>query len=359
MDASTAWEESWPEGPDGEPILIPGKHLDQSVQYRLEKALREAADLWEEQRAGFSATSPVVAYEPPADPAGWHQYFAELAEDLPLHEWSVERANIHSRLVAMRNDLFRDILKRSSGAPEKKVKKKVGFLDWPNSITEDDWRSVREKISFVPDVILDRLATTQPFRDNRPDGSPPSADYVRQGGVQSSRKEANDDKHERTPILGMILTCPEGILTNFSFKAVAFEHRNFRNSPGDGEPIFRLQTDVDSLDPAHVFDIAAHLVVPNSSQESKDEQPWVIASRSLWHQLLENLWVFHVVLAGKQVANPITDPLLVKYESLWGYGDMRYQLSTEGSWFTLDSPNPFRELLELAKETHRRIATFE
>ncbi|NDK30203.1 hypothetical protein [Nesterenkonia haasae] len=257
----------------------------------------------------------------------------------------------------MRNNMFREVLKRSSGLTEKKVKKKVGHLDWPNSTTKDDWDTKREKLSFVPDVILDRIALTQPFRDKLPDGSPPSADWMRQGGVQSSRKEANDDKHERNTSLAVTLTCDGGVRANYSFRRIAQWQRDLLNSPGDGEPIFCLKTGVECVDPVHVYEVAAHLVVPNPSVETQDRQPWILSSRNLWHQLVENLWIFHVVLAGREIAGPITGPLHTKFESLWGYGDMRYQLSSEGAWVALESPNPFRELHELAKAAHKWISS--
>lgn len=358
MDTSSAWEQSWLSGPNG-PVLIPGTHLDKSIQYRLERALHEAAALWDQQCSALRDTTPEVIYEAPEEPSGWHRYYANLRHKLPLHEWAVERANIHSRLLTMRNSLFREILRRSSGSTEKRIKKKVGYLDWPNAITADDWIDKRKNLSFVPEVILDRIEVTQPFRDKYPDGSPPSEDWVRQGGVQSSRREANEDKHERTATLAVNLTCPRGVIANYSFSIIDQDQREAYSSPFDGQPIFSVKADLDCSNLVLVKEVTVHLVVPNSGIGSKDAYPWTLASEGLWHQLLESLWVFHVILLGREAANEASDPLVEKFTSFWASGDTKYQLSDRESWRVIQRPNPFRELAEFTREAHERIAALE
>lgn len=357
MNAANAWLRSWSSGPYS-PVLTFGNSLDLTIQYRMERALEEAAKQWETQRARLKATIPKVTYISPDEPEGWHRYYVSLEDDLPLHEWAVERGSIQSRLVAARNNLFREILKRSSGWSENRIKKKVGYLDWPNALTLNDWHDIQNDLQFVHWLILNRVEVSQPFRDRRPDASLPSQDWMRQGGVQSSRQEANDDKHKRTLDLQINLLGTWEGRHNHEFTINGLEDRNLNNSPHDGEPVVRLKIDSKQPNPLSLREIEAHIVIPNRSQETRDISPWSAASEALWYQLVENVWALHAVQVGPELAYEFTGPLVSKYERLWIHGDMTYQVSREGEWTFVEIPNPFEELFDVARNAQKQINSF-
>lgn len=344
MGTRNSWEESWFSGPNG-PLLIPDKHFSTTVTHRLEKVVREAAWLWETQRAALAKTHPEVSYAPPSDLADWHHYNADLKHELPLNAWSVDRGAVHSALVSMRNDLFRELLANSGGWTDKQLKKKVEHRDWPNSLSASEWKDTRAELGFVSDVILDRIEITQPFRDRNPGGTPATKDWMRQGGVQSSRRAANEDKHEGTVSVAVNLVNPCAS-SNYDFTIVDIDTRDHRSAPGDDKPLISIQTDAERPNPLSVDHVVARLVVPNRSQETRQEQPWTPANRDLWHQVIENIWVLHTVQAGVEIARNLTQALVEQFIDFWDRGDMIYEASGDGWSVPADTPNPFQRLHE-------------
>lgn len=327
------WISTWDHS-DGQPQLLPGRHLDSVVTTRLRDVLKQTALLWDEQNAWWLSIGLEVTYTPPPEPQGRHSYDVQYGEIAPVEAWAVRLGNIHAGLSAMRNNLFRDILTRSTGWSRAKSVRKLRNvnLDWPICTSAEDWKTFRETFSFIPEAILERIEVTQPFRDRMEDGIEPTPEWMRMNGVQSSRRFDSANKHYKPAEIGTnsVLGHAESRDPNVEISGV--QQRFDTTDLTDPEPLLSFTTTSPILDPAEVQSISVVTMVRYALPDEPGMSPWGASRRDLWVQIIDHLFLAWTVQHGAESARSRTDRIALSRSWWANTPDARFHSGPGRKW---------------------------
>lgn len=332
-EAGRAWVKTWNYS-NGVPQLFPREHLDSVVLTRLRDVLRQTEQLWMSQNQWFTSAEPEIAYSAPSPALDRHVYDAQFSDMPPLEDWAIQLGNIHGALSAMRNNLFRDVLTRSTGWGKSKLNRKVPNinLDWPKCNTKQEWETLRTAFYFIPTVVLDRIEVTQPFRDLMPPGATPTDHWMRMGGMQSSRRFDSANKHERPAEVGVnwLLSGPHKLPPGVH--ATDVRQRLDTTDLTDPEPVLSFATTQPIVNPMQIQSLDVLTMVRYSAPDRPNMSPWGASRRDLWTQILEHLFAVWTLQFGKESARTRSDHLTPPNEWWIKTPDARFIATGSGEW---------------------------
>lgn len=333
--SSEEWGQNWPTM-KGSPHLRPGADLSDLPLKRLRWAFEKMSALYSNQEEWFSGYTP--DFEQISNSEGTRHEFS-LIVDPPVDDWGFLGGEIFNHLSSARDNLFKEVVKRATGLPDKGIKKQFGNVYWPSCFQEQEWDSLAKRFESIPKVIMERIGVFQPFRDRHPDGEPADIDWKRTSISAWSRTLNNDDKHDQPPQIAVnhYLGDPA-----YAERAPTFtrepQQRWDTTDPLASEPLITLYTLPVGTLKVRFPSVNMALMVRTPSHPQ-----WSPFNNAVWTALIENQMVLNTVYYGKDHADELRIPWLHTTQD--DVSDFRYQLKSARSYEFLRRSNLAKEAI--------------
>lgn len=328
--SSEGWDQNWPTMPGSPPCLRPGTDLSDLPLKRLRWAFEKASVFYSNQVEWFRRYTPV--FDQISNSEGTRHEFLLLMEP-PVGDWRFLGGEIFNHLSSARDNLFKEIVKRSTGLSDKEIKKQFGNVYWPTCFQEQEWESLAKRFDCIPKVIMDRIEVFQPFRDRHIDGKPADIDWKRSSVSAWSRRLNNDDKHDQPPEVAFNYYLGDSVIAH---KAVTFtsepQQRWDTTDPLAADPILTLHTAHGETPHITIPYVDIVLMIRSSSHAR-----WSPFNSGVWSALVESQMVLNTVYYGRDRADALQIPWVYATQDNWA--DFRYELNSTGGYDLLRRSN--------------------
>lgn len=273
----------------------PGHEVSTISQLRLRRAFKNAARLFDEQSEWFSVYEPQI--QSYSNSQGTEHRLSLCVPD-PPEDWALQIGEISNHLSSAKDNLFTEIVRKFSGYSDNRIQKQLGNTYWPVCRSLTEWEKTADKFSFIPEWLLKRIETFQPFRDRPDENTTPDENWMSMGASTWARSVNNSDKHSQPVELALnhflheplqlkgTLAEPTGVEQRFDYSDPSSEEAmiSIRSAPSTG-----VRLKVDSV---------GFLLMTRKTPKSS----WAPLNQSIWHVLVENQVIFNTVYYGQEAA---------------------------------------------------------
>ncbi|WP_104053381.1 MULTISPECIES: hypothetical protein [unclassified Arthrobacter] len=325
---------------DGDsPQLQPGRDLSEVPLQRLRFAFTRASAFYASQVAWFQEYIPDIRH---VSKSGGTIHEFSLTVQPPVEEWALLAGEILNQLSSARDNLFKDVVKRASDGEEGITKNlKGGAHHWPSYFDERQWEPFVRRYHFIPEVILDRIKSFQPFLDLHPDGGTTDREWMKAGASTWARQLNNHDKHDEPMRVAAHHYLGSGVtaLSEITLRGEV-QQRWDHTDPHSSEPLISIHCEpVDDLRlTVPTIDIVLMSMGPS-------ELKWDPLNSGLWSALWESQCVINTVYYGRERARELSIPFM-EYASRESWTDFRYVLKPGGGYDLLIRGNYAQEALK-------------
>lgn len=320
-------EKNWLQDQES-PQLRPGRDLSEVPLKRLRWAFTKASDFYASQLAWFQEYTPNIRT---VSKSFGTIHEISLSVRPPVDDWSLLAGEIFNQLSSARDNLFKDVVRRASGWSDGEIKKNLrGGTYWPSCFEEEQWESVMHKYNFVPEAIMDRIRSFQPFLDLRPGGKATDKEWMRAGASTWARRLNNHDKHDE-PMRVTAHHYLGGPITTHSDFIVReeLEQRWDHTDPLSNEPLVTIHSE-----PTEYLRVRVPVIDVVLMAKGQADLQWDPLNSGLWSALCESQSVINTVYYGRDNARELSIPFM-EYASQRSWTDFRYVLKPGGGYSLL------------------------